>query len=288
MDRRPRIRVSWFLALDRPLKQHHHLSRQPVICSIGNTGASGGYYIATDCDRIFALPNTVTGSIGVFGVRLDMTGFAARYGIHVDHLSGGPHTFTYSPFHPMTRAMKSNFSRSIDRYYDHFKSIVAHGRGLSLEHVEDIAQGRVWTGEQAKTIGLVDELGGLDRALAYAKRKYTGGDASVEVWPKPKTFMDLMKALGEDDSVPPVQQGLAILCSLFGLDLDDISPPSGQTALAQSSAYLPTCPSSTLSGIMLTADENMAVKNVLLEWQASVRPHTGPWLSPWMSPGFWE
>jgi ClpP class serine protease len=259
---------------------------------MGNVAASGGYYVAVDCDRIFALPNTVTGSIGVFGVKLDLTDFASRYGVQVDTVvsGGGPHTFTYSPLHPLTKPMKENFARNIDRYYDRFKAIVANGRCLPLEQVEDLAQGRVWTGEQAKKIGLVDELGGLDRALAYAKRKYTGGeDASVEVWPKRKSMWDrLLAAVSEDDAKSTKEKTAAILGALFDFDIPKAYPVESSIPdlLGLQAGFfagrLPNSVPSSASGIMLTADENMAVQTALL---GCLKPQN---LDPWTAPGFWE
>jgi protease-4 len=251
---------------------------------MGNVAASGGYYVAVDCDRIFALPNTVTGSIGVFGVKLDLTDFASRYGVQVDTVvsGGGPHTFTYSPFHPLTKPMKENFARNVDRYYDRFKAIVANGRGLSLEQVEDLAQGRVWTGEQAKKIGLVDELGGLDRALAYAKRKYAGGDdALVEVWPKCKSMWDrLLAAVSEDDAKATKEKAVAILGALLDFDMPTANPVGNQVDLF--AGQFPSTVPSSASGVMLTADENLAVRTILLDCLKS--QHSDPWTAP----GFWE
>eukprot|EP00591_Stephanopyxis_turris_P008313 CAMPEP_0195508558 /NCGR_PEP_ID=MMETSP0794_2-20130614/1735_1 /TAXON_ID=515487 /ORGANISM="Stephanopyxis turris, Strain CCMP 815" /LENGTH=754 /DNA_ID=CAMNT_0040635551 /DNA_START=85 /DNA_END=2349 /DNA_ORIENTATION=+ len=158
---------------------------QPVICSMGNYAASGGYFVAANCNRIFALPTTVTGSIGVIGLKLDVTKWAARHGIKVDYVVSGSHSGMASPFRSMNKSMKETFQREVDFFYEWFKTIVATGRGYSADKVESIAQGRVYTGAQAKDIGLVDELGGLSRAIAYAQENFTiSGNAEVEVWPK--------------------------------------------------------------------------------------------------------
>ena len=240
---------------------------------MGNVAASGGYYIAMDSDRIFALPNTVTGSIGVFGVKLDFSGFLSQYGITREFISTGTLTASYDPTHPLTKPMKDNFTRNVDRYYDYFKSIVAEGRGLSMDRVEEIAQGKVFTGEQAKVLALVDELGGLNKAIAYAQRKYTGGDATVEVWPKPKTLYERLwsakkVADADQDDDASLSRVLYSLLSLFQADSMQTEPVS-----------LPS------QGLLLTMDEDLALKYVLRECMGkSAPPAVVPLLPP---PDFW-
>ncbi len=148
--------------------------------------ASGGYYVSAGAARIFALPTTLTGSIGVYGVRFDISGLAQNYGVKMGYVSSGKHAAVNDPFHPLTKVMKTSIQGEIDRSYDHFKLLVSQGRSLSPVTVEQVARGRVWTGMQAKENGLVDELGGLERAISYAQRHYTNGGAVVEFWPKVK------------------------------------------------------------------------------------------------------
>ena len=240
---------------------------------MGNVAASGGYYIATDCDRIFALPNTVTGSIGVIGVKLDFAEMAAQYGVTTHYISTGQHTATYDLFHPLTKPMRDNFTRQVDRYYHYFKSIVSQGRGLSMEAVEDIAEGRVWTGDQAKGVGLVDELGGLDRAVAYARRNYTSGQAVLEVWPKPKTLSrKLMKNIESvSTDVGKTSHLEALWLALSQEDPKQIMPSD------QGMLHLPT------SGLMLAVDENHALQFCLQE----VVRTSAPQVAPLLPPDFW-
>eukprot|EP00545_Synedropsis_sp_CCMP1620_P004767 CAMPEP_0119006820 /NCGR_PEP_ID=MMETSP1176-20130426/2561_1 /TAXON_ID=265551 /ORGANISM="Synedropsis recta cf, Strain CCMP1620" /LENGTH=800 /DNA_ID=CAMNT_0006958823 /DNA_START=120 /DNA_END=2522 /DNA_ORIENTATION=+ len=162
---------------------------QPVVCSMGNVCASGGYYIATGAKRIFALPTTITGSIGVFAIKFDFTGLAKKYGVSVQHITTGPYSASSHPFQPLNPLVKKNFSHNVDRYYDYFKTLVSESRDLDMTEVENLAQGKVWTGGEAKHNGLVDELGGLERAIAYARRTYTNGEAEVERWPKPEGLL---------------------------------------------------------------------------------------------------
>lgn len=240
---------------------------------MANVAASGGYYIATDCDRIFALPNTVTGSIGVLGVKLDFAEMAAQYGVTRHYISTGQHTATYDPFHPLTRPMRVNFARQVDRYYHYFKSIVSQGRGLSMEAVEDLAEGRVWTGEQAKGIGLVDELGGLNRAVAYAQRNYTSGEAVLEVWPKPKSLSERLLKSSETVSSEIDKTSLlqALWLALFQEDL------KRTMSADQGMLNLPT------SGLVLAVDENHALQFCLREFMGTSTPQ----IAPLLPPDFW-
>mmetsp|Transcript_45653 Transcript_45653/g.138721 ORF Transcript_45653/g.138721 Transcript_45653/m.138721 type:complete len:581 (-) Transcript_45653:56-1798(-) len=168
---------------------------KPVIFSMSNAAASGGYYIATSGAKIFALPSTITGSIGVYGIKFDVTDLASQYGVKVQNISTGPLASCNNQFQPLTKKMEENFNRNIDGVYKYFKEIVSFGRHLTLEEVEAIAQGRVWTGEQALQLGLVDYLGGLDRAVSFAKLNYTGGEAEVELWPKAPNFYSFIGSL---------------------------------------------------------------------------------------------
>ncbi len=140
--------------------------QQPVICSMSNAAASGGYYIAMESEKIFANSTTLTGSIGVFGIKFDASKWANSYGITGDYYPHGSHGASLHPLTPLTPRMKNNIARIVLDYYDYFKGIVSTGRSLSINEVEEVAKGRVWTGEQAKEVNLVDAIGGLDRAVS--------------------------------------------------------------------------------------------------------------------------
>lgn len=160
---------------------------------MSNAAASGGYYISTSCDKIFANPTTITGSIGVFGVKLDASKWAKDYGIRSDYYPHGSHGAALSPLVKLTPGTKDNITRMVAGFYDYFKQIVANGRSMSVDEVERVAKGRVWTGEQAKEVGLVDFLGGLDRAISYAKSTHAKSDnVSVEYWPRKKGIWDMI------------------------------------------------------------------------------------------------
>ena len=143
---------------------------KPVVVSMGNVAASGGYYIACNADRIFAEPSTITGSIGVFGVLPNMTQLAKNIGINAEQVKTHDNANGYSLFEPIDDTFKNVTLESIENIYAVFLQRVAAGRKMTVEQVNEIAQGRVWTGTDALKNGLIDELGGLEKAIAYAAK----------------------------------------------------------------------------------------------------------------------
>jgi protease IV len=144
---------------------------KPLVISFGDVAASGGYYIATAGDSIFALPNTITGSIGVFGVIPNLQGFFNdKLGVTFDGVKTAPYADGPNAFRPMTLAEKNFAQRGIDRTYLQFKTRVAQGRKKDINYIDSIAQGRVWSGEAALKLGLVDKMGNLSDAIACAAR----------------------------------------------------------------------------------------------------------------------
>jgi protease-4 len=141
---------------------------KPVIVSMGDLAASGGYYIACNADKIFAEPNTITGSIGVFGTVPNMHKLAEDLGINAEQVGTNKNAVDYSVFEPMSDEQRALIKEGIEDIYDLFTQRVADGRGMTQAAVDSIAQGRVWTGRDAIKIGLVDEIGGLDMAIQAA------------------------------------------------------------------------------------------------------------------------
>lgn len=141
---------------------------KPVIVSMGDVAASGGYYIACNADKIIAEPTTITGSIGVFGVLPNVKGLADKWGINAEQVSTNKNSVVYSLFEPMSEAQEAFIKESILDIYELFTNRVAEGRGMTQDEVKAISEGRVWTGNDALKNGLVDELGGLDVALKHA------------------------------------------------------------------------------------------------------------------------
>lgn len=142
---------------------------KPVIVSMGDVAASGGYYIAAPANKIFASPNTITGSIGVFGVFPNMQKlFNDKLGITTDVVKTNEHANFGSVFHPLNQNEKVLLQKEVDNFYAGFLEVVAEGRGMTVEEVDKIGRGHVYTGLDAKRIGLVDEIGGLEAATKAA------------------------------------------------------------------------------------------------------------------------
>ncbi len=178
-------------------------SGKPLIVSMGDYAASGGYYIACIGDTIFAEPSTLTGSIGVFSIIPQMQElFNDKLGIVFDTVNTGALSSSFTPFFEWSDTEKRILQSNTDRMYATFLQRVADGRHLTVEQVDSIAQGRVWTGEDAIDIGLVDQIGGLEEALALAGKLGNLSDGySTEVFPKPTTAWErlLKEWLDRDD-----------------------------------------------------------------------------------------
>ena len=164
---------------------------KPVVVSMGNYAASGGYYIACNADSIFANANTITGSIGVFSVVPNFGNFMKnKLGITYD----GVKTSTYADFPTTSRALNATEQKfmqaGVDSIYHTFKSRVAAGRKKSIEYIDSIAQGRVWTGADALKVGLVDRIGNLDDAIASAARMAKLKSYSIKSYPERKSFIE--------------------------------------------------------------------------------------------------
>lgn len=161
--------------------------KMPVIVSMGDVAASGGYYIACMADTILAEPNTITGSIGVFGMLLNMQEFFNnKLGVTFDGVKTGKFSDIGTPSRPMTAEERAIIQTGVDSIYLDFKEHVAQGRGMTVEFVDSIGQGRIWTGVQAKERGLVDVLGNLDDAVAIAAEKAGLTDYATKDFPKQK------------------------------------------------------------------------------------------------------
>lgn len=141
---------------------------KPVVVSMGNYAASGGYYIACNANTIFAEANTITGSIGVFGILPNFTPLATKIGINTEQVKTHQNSANYSPFVPIDEKFKAVTLEGVEHIYKTFVTHVAEGRKMTFAQVDSIAQGRVWTGAEALKIGLVDKIGGLNDAIKQA------------------------------------------------------------------------------------------------------------------------
>ena len=166
---------------------------KPVVVSMGNFAASGGYYISCNADKILADPTTITGSIGVFGMVPNLSVFADRIGINAEQVGTNKKSMNYSLFEPMTDDFYNVTKEGVERVYISFVTKVAEGRKMTFEQVNEIAQGRVWTGQQALENGLVDELGGLEDAVKAAADLVEIDEYRIRSYPNyKKEFKDMV------------------------------------------------------------------------------------------------
>ncbi|MGL4632854.1 MAG: signal peptide peptidase SppA [Leadbetterella sp.] len=172
-------------------------AKKPVIASMSDVAASGGYYMAMGCDAIVAQPNTITGSIGIFGLIMNSKELLnSKLGITFDKVK--THTYADSPsgYREMSEAEKTFIQNSVNKGYETFTSKAAAGRKMPIEKLKSIASGRVWSGTQAKANGLVDVLGGLDVAIATAaeKAKLNKDEYQLKYYPSPKSTLEKFMA----------------------------------------------------------------------------------------------
>lgn len=177
-------------------------AKKPVIVSMGNYAASGGYYIACGADKIFADNSTLTGSIGVFGMLYNAEGFLnQKLGITTDTVKTNAYSDFFSFSRSMENAEKEYLNRSVTDVYKLFLQRVADGRKLDVNYVDSIAQGRVWAGKDAIKIGLVDEIGNLEAAINYAAKKVDLTDFGVKTLPEKADFWQALLNDGKKDAV---------------------------------------------------------------------------------------
>ena len=205
---------------------------KPVIVSMGNYAASGGYWISAKGDYIFADPTTLTGSIGVFGTFPNAKGFLNdKVGLTFDVAKTNENAEFPNFTEPLTEFQYSKLQESVVNTYDHFTKRVAEGRGLTQSYVDSIGQGRVWAGADAIGLGLVDQLGDMEDAIAYAAQKANlGNDYKVTEWPKQKDFftriMESMNSNGSDQLDAAMKQRLGAYYDYFK-SLDNLQKNTG-------------------------------------------------------------
>ncbi|NJN65103.1 MAG: signal peptide peptidase SppA [Acidobacteria bacterium] len=185
---------------------------KPLIVSMGDLAASGGYFVAMAADKIVAQPGTITGSIGVLGGKLLTTGLWNKLGVTFDEVHTAENALMFSSTQDYTEYGWQRHQAWLDRVYADFTGKVAEGRSIPIERVREIAKGRVWTGEEAKKIGLVDELGGLTRAIELAREAAgipADDDIEARAFPRPKTLFEALSDKGAESSDP--QAAIAIM-----------------------------------------------------------------------------
>jgi len=189
----------------------------PVIVSMSDVAASGGYYIASGATKIFALPDTLTGSIGVVGGHIAPAGALAKLGVTTFPIGRGKHATMMASYAPWTTDERDLIETSMKAVYHTFVDRVATGRNQAWEAIDKIGQGRVWTGAKAKELGLVDELGGLDAAVAAARTLgKVDAQAPLELYPSTPTLRDVLHNFGA------VQAPFGL--HVFASALDELDP----------------------------------------------------------------
>ncbi len=166
---------------------------KPVIVSMSDVAGSGGYWVAMNADRIVAQPQTLTGSIGVVAGKFNLSGLLEKLGVTAERVAFGKTADMFTFFRGMSPEERDLLKKHILWIYDEFTTKVAEGRGLPKDEVDRLGKGRVWTGQQAKELGLIDELGGLSRAIELAKELAdipAGESVKLEVWPKKPSFFE--------------------------------------------------------------------------------------------------
>jgi len=237
-------------------------ANKPVIVSMAGVAASGGYYIAAGAKQIYADPDTITGSIGVVGGKLVLGKALEQIGVKTYAVSKGARAMLWSPMQTWTAGEREAVYATMEQTYEAFVQRVAQGRGMDRDAVHEIAQGRVWTGTDAKQRGLVDELGGLEQALAAA-HTLAGIDAEVglEVYPGDPTLKDLIGSFGQ---VAGVQAGARAdgLPLAIGMVLDQLAASVGP----EGAGYVAAVRGALHTAIALQASSLWAV-----EWIQPVR-----------------
>lgn len=235
---------------------------------MGNTAASGGYYVAAAAEKIFASPATITGSIGVVGMKLDLSELASQYGITFDSIPVGPHSNTENVFSPLTAKMKENHVRQMALVYDGFKGIVADGRNMTLDEVEKLAKGRVYTGKEALELGLVDELGDLNRAVLYAQKK-VNKDAEVMIVRDQPSLTELLSSVLSRANLLSTTSDLTASEDTSANYDGRLSPQKLDTFLgalfSKSVSSLSRSKSLQQNGIHLSMNEDNAISHMLQE-----------------------
>ena len=186
-------------------------SDKPLIVSMGNLAGSGGYFVAMDADSIVAQPGTITASIGVLGGKFLTRDFWERFGVTWDDVASSAHSRMWTGTHDYGPALE-RFDAALDRIYEDFTSRVAAGRGLPIERVHEIAKGRIWTGEDALEIGLVDELGGVDVALELVREALglePDDPLRIKRFPRPRSSWELLFGRGDRAALAALTRSLA-------------------------------------------------------------------------------
>ena len=196
--------------------------KKPVIVSMGDYAASGGYWIATGANHIFAEPSTITGSIGVFGLQFNVQKLANDNGITWDVVKTGRYADSSTVSRPKTPQELAIAQRSVNQIYYQFLNKVAESRKLPAQRVAQIAQGRVWSGQDAKQLGLVDDLGGIEDAINYAaKQAKLGNNWELQEYPEVRSLEErILKTFTDEASTQKAEQANPLTAEFMKLQAD--------------------------------------------------------------------
>ncbi len=190
------------VASDDILQAAKDLSRaKPVVVSMGDLAASGGYFVSMTGDPIISYPNTLTGSIGVIFAKFDLHGLYDKLGITKQEMTRGQYAGLYSDYNPLTGKDLAKIQQEIQNFYGAFLTRVAEGRKRPVDQIDPIAQGRVWTGAQAKQNGLVDQLGGIDTAIEMIRKRAKIGASekiNLVMYPPKRSLLEMLMNRNED------------------------------------------------------------------------------------------
>ena len=165
-------------------------SKKPIVVSMGDYAASGGYYIACNTDRIFAQPTTLTGSIGIFGIFPNIGGLTDKLGIKFDNVKTNKYSDFGATYRPMNTDERAILQRYINNGYELFTKRCAEGRNMNIDSLKAIAEGRIYSGTDAMRLGLVDEMGGLEEAITFAAKKANISDYTIKYYPSVKSLIE--------------------------------------------------------------------------------------------------
>ncbi|MCB0538406.1 MAG: signal peptide peptidase SppA [Bacteroidetes bacterium] len=206
---------------------------KPIVVLMGDVAASGGYYISCNANRIFVEENTITGSIGVFGLVPNLQDFLNnKLGVTFDEVTLNDHAVSNGVTKEFTPFEAEVMQKNVDNIYTTFTSRVAEGRGLPIEKVLAVASGRVWTGEQAIERGLADELGGLDEAVKYASSLAELSDYRIKEYPKQKSPIEaILEDLGVEAKNNKIKESMGVLYPYYQ-ELQRINNMQGKVQMA--------------------------------------------------------
>ncbi|BDG46148.1 MULTISPECIES: signal peptide peptidase SppA [Parageobacillus] len=185
-------------------------TKKPIYVSMGAMAASGGYYISTAADKIFASPETLTGSLGVIMQSLNYEGLAKKYGVELVTIKSGPYKDIMNPTRKMTEEEKEILQRLIHNSYEGFVKVISEGRHLPESEVRKMADGRIYDGRQAKQLKLIDEFGYLDDTIAAIKKDYDLADAQVVKYTNDFSFGSLFK-MGLNRTIAPKHEATELI-----------------------------------------------------------------------------